>query len=578
MIAFQNSIEKQFFDQHMKNSEQAYDPAARMATIYRGKNGYHSRLSDCTVHEIHASFKYAYDLLQRDEPGDRQRAYDILYRVIPLQDMNPARDTYGIWAYYLEESLEDMNPPDWNFADFNGKVMLRMLLHCADKLTDDLKSRMADSILHACQAIIKRNMGPAYTNISVMGSYETIIAGELLHQPEIFAYGVERLRKLHAYNTAHGNFSEFNSPTYTFVVLYDLSDLMEDVQDESCHQMAQDLCNLAWETIALHFHCATGQLAGPHDRAYSFLMDESSKLAIERALDYKIRLIPDYQALLDRGIGAAYRNTLHCPEKYIPYFTGKCSERVMDQTFSPGRMAYTYMNDDFTVGSIHLEKAWNQHRNVLGYFGTVQSPIAFNLKCLHDGWDYCSALMATIQDRGRVLTAFDFLTDFGDTHVTLDMVKNATISAEDLRIRYLFGGSVQSLNVVQESDNSFLVTDQNSSIHVRIAFPYAVFGDLPVTFEITRTDDQLAIDAVLYHGVRTDLNFAQLSKAAVAAVLEISNTEISPLEVTVSESDGFLCATFHDMTVKVPLKPGKLEPTTNAVQHLRGTTPYQPAY
>ena len=578
MIDFKNPIEKAFYDQHMRKCEKSYDPVVRMTTSYRGLNGYHSKLSDCMVHDVRGSFSYAYDLLRRDEPGDRQRAYDILYRVIPLQDINPSRDTYGIWSYFLEEDLEEMDKPDWNWADFNGKELLRMLLHCSDKITDDLKRRMEDCILHACRAIIKRNVGPDYTNISIMGSYVTLVAGELLNQPEIFAYGKERLRKLHQFNMSHGNFSEFNSPTYTFVALFDLSDLILEVKDPECVKMAQELCDLAWETVAVHFHTTSGQLAGPHDRAYAFLLEDSHKLAIERALDYKIRLVNDYQALLDKGIGSAYTHELHCPEKFIPYFTEKCEERIIDQTFAPGRMAYTYMNEHYTLGSLHQEIAWNQHRNILGYFGSVESPIAFNLKCLHDGWDYCSALMSTVQEKGKILTGINFTTNQGDTHCNLDMVKDATISAEDLRIRYLFGGDVSGLQVEQTDNHSFLITDSRSSITLRVDFPYAVFSDLPVSYEITRGPDMLGLDVVLYHGPRRDLNFGVMEKAAIAAVLEISNTDIAPLCPQVSEENGYLIAKFNNMTVKVPTKPDTLASCKAAIQMFRGNTPYIPEF
>jgi hypothetical protein len=330
--------------------------------------------------------------------------------------------------------------------------------------------------------------------------------------------------------------------------------------------------------VAVHFHTTSGQLAGPHFRAYAFLLEDSHKLAIEQALDYKINLVDDYQALLDKGIGFSFTHELHCPEKFIPYFTEKCEERIIDQTFAPGRMAYTYMNEHYTLGSLHQAIAWNQHRNILGYFGSVESPIAFNLKCLHDNWDYCSATMTTIQDKGKVLTAMNFTTDQGDTHCNLDMVKNATISAEDLRIRCLFGGDVSKLSVEQTDAHSFKITDSGSGIQLRIDFPYAVFSDLPITYEITRKQDMLGLDVVLYHGPRRDLNFGVMEKAAIAAVLEISNTEISPLQSKVSEENGYLSIGFDGMTVKVPMKPDTLASCKAAIQMFRGNVPYVPEF
>lgn len=578
MITFEHPFEQQLFDLQMQKWDKAYDPEVRLVRSYRGKNGYHSRLSDCMVHEIRASFSYAYDLLRRDAPGDRQRAYDILYRDIPLQDINPSRKTYGIWQYYLEEDLEEMNPPDWNWADFNGKDQLRMLLHCGDALTDDLKMRMKDSVYHACQAIIRRNVGPDYTNISVMGSYVTLIAGEMFGWKDILDYGKQRLQKLYDYNKAAGSFREFNSPCYTFVVMYDLTALQDDVQDPDCKAMAGQLLDMAWETIAIHYHAATGQMAGPHDRAYGMMLSLANKFAIERALDYKIRLIDDYSVFNLTNIEPdPFRQKLRCPRRLIPYFTDSGREQVLDQTFAHGRMAYTYLNPAYTVGSLHLEEAWNQHRNVLGYFGTVQAPVGFNLKCLHDQWDYCSALMATVQDHGRVLTGINFMTDAGDTHCNLDMVKNASISAEDLRLRYLFEGAVGDLTVRQAGPHTFTV-ESPCGTSLTVDFAYTVFDGRPVSFELVRTETMIGIDAVLYHGPRTVLNFGAMETAAAAVTLEIRQGEPAPAAAVSAAENGSLTTVFHNLKVSVAMKPDTRQNQTAHTRLFRDGQRYAPAF
>lgn len=524
MLYLKKDFEQKMFLDSMAALDQKYDPAVRMCTSYRGKNGYHSRLSDCTVHEIRLSLEYAYLLLVRDAEGDRARSWDILYRVIPLQDMNPARNTYGIWQYYLEEDLEEMNPPDWNWADFNGKTLLRILAEYPERVPADLQARIRDSIGHACRAIIKRNVGPGYTNISIMGAYVTIFAGELLGIEEFLTYGRERLQKLYDFNMSHNNFSEFNSPTYTFVCVRDLAAFRSAVKDPQCLRLASELENLAWETIALHYHTATGQLAGPHDRAYAMLLDRGTKLSIERALDYRISLLDSHDFVPGAEM---FTLDLRCPDKFIPYFTEPSKETVLDQTFAPGRMAYTYMSEKFTLGSLHREVAWNQHRNVLGYFGTVQKPVAVCVKCLHDDWDYCSGIMATIQDKNRTLTAFGFADNGGDTHVNLDMVKNKAISAADLRIRTLFEGAVESLTAEQTGERTFLVTHENG-LKIRVSYPLAMFGDTPVTFEIVRVGNKLGIDAVLYHGEKTTLDFTAIAPTAVCVALEMDAADDTP--------------------------------------------------
>jgi hypothetical protein len=595
MLELRNDTERKLFALEVQSMDERYDAEVRMCRAWRGKNGYHSRLSECTVHPIRDAFEYAYALLNRDGEGDRARAHDLLYRVIPLQDINPARPTYGIWQYFLEEDLEEMNPPDWNWADFNGKSLLMMLAEHGDKLSDDIKARMKDSVCHACRAIIKRDVQPNYTNISVMGAYVTLYAGELFSMVDFFNYGKQRLQKLHRYNMSHGSFSEFNSPTYTFICLEDLSHLEADIKDAECKKLAHELSDLAWETVALHYHAASGQMAGPHDRAYAFLLPNSTKLSIERALDYKIRLIEDYDTFTSKSVGNTesghfignghFTIPLRCPEKYLPYFLGSVyeqgkHERIMDQTFAPGRMAYTYMSDAFTLGSLHRECAWNQHRNVLGYFGTVAEPVAFNLKCLHDGWDYCSGLMNTVQDRGRLLSTMAFATNGGDTHVCLDMVKNAKIRAKDLRVRCLFEGAVRHLDATQVGEHTFTVTDRRDGLRVTVDFPYAVFGDTPVRYEIIRGERMLGIDAVLHAGEEREIDFAAMREAIVVTAIDVASADAPVSEATVcemQESSALRC-TLGNLSSLTPTKPAPSRAVYGGMKLWRDGAEYKPAF
>ena len=577
MLYLKNEFEKELFDLAVPKAFEKYDPERRMTKVWRGANGYHSRLANCEVHDVRGSLSFAYQLLNRDAEGDRQTAYDILYRVIPLQDINPARNTYGIWSYYLEEDLELMNPPDWNWADFNAKTLLYILNEHADKLTDDLKMRVKDSIMHACRAIIKRNVGPGYTNISIMGSYVTIFAGELLNIPEILEYGKKRLATLHEYNIANGNFREFNSPTYTFVCIEELTRILQDVKDEEALHLAGELNDLAWKTIALHYHPTTGQLAGPHDRAYGALVGEGMRFEIERALNYKID-ISDKDSLKRSPPGAGlFSQNSNCPEKYVPYFTGIEGERVHDDTFAPGRQAYTYMNKAFTLGSLHREMAWNQHRNVLGYFGTVKKPVAVTIRSQKNGWDYCGSFMSTVQDKGRALTAINFTAGGYDTHCCLDAIKDGTIKAKDMRVRYVFEGAIGDLDAVQNG-NTFIITHKESGVKVKIVYSYAKFGNNDVKFELVKTDKAISVDAVLYSGEETDIKLADLEKAGVVCSIEMTDGEFSGID-TVTELEGdMMNSTFGNLKVCISENVVPFRTQYDTLYLERDGVEYKPAF
>ena len=548
MLYCKNEFEKELFELAVPRALNGYDAERRMTTVWRGANGYHSRLSNCEVHDVRGSLSFAYTLLNRDAEGDRQIAYDILYRVIPLQDINPARKTYGIWSYYLEEDLELMNPPDWNWADFNAKTLLYILNEHSDKLTDDLKMRVKDSICHACRAIIERNVGPGYTNISIMGSYVTIFAGELLNIPEFLEYGKKRLATLHEYNMSNGNFREFNSPTYTFVCIDELSRILQDVKDEESLRLAGELNDLAWKTVAIHYHPTTGQLAGPHDRAYGALVGEGTRFSIERALNYKVN-ITNHEGLKNSPPSAnVFSMNFNCPEKYVPYFLDVDGERLCDDTFAPSRQAYTYMNKAFTLGSLHREMAWNQHRNVLGYFGTVQKPVSVTIRSQKNGWDYCGSYTSTVQDKGRALTAINFTADGFDTHCCLDAIKDGTIKAKDMRVRYVFEGAIGDLDAVQDG-NTFIITHKVSGVKVKIVYSHAKFGKYDVKFELVKTDKFISADAVLYSGEETDIKLADLEKAGVVCSIEMTENELSGIETVTALDGDKMVSTFGNLKV-----------------------------
>lgn len=78
MATFQKPFEEKLYKLYMQAYDDTYDPGVRMCVTYRGKNGYHSKLSNCMVHDVRASFSGACDpaaeagcngcLSQRREP------------------------------------------------------------------------------------------------------------------------------------------------------------------------------------------------------------------------------------------------------------------------------------------------------------------------------------------------------------------------------------------------------------------------------------------------------------------------------------------------------------------------------
>lgn len=116
--------------------------------------GYHTTVASGTwVHPVLPALDDALGLLQRNARGDGPRAEKILLRVIGLQDADPASRTYGIWPWLLEEPLEKMSPPDWNWTDFCGARLAVMLADHDSSLSDALNQAMRTSLRHAALAL-----------------------------------------------------------------------------------------------------------------------------------------------------------------------------------------------------------------------------------------------------------------------------------------------------------------------------------------------------------------------------------------------------------------------------------------
>lgn len=571
-MVFIREEEKKLFEQVLEAADNRYDEDVCMLRQWRGENGYHSCLVNQTVHSTEEALHYAYELMCRGRKQDFDRAKQILHKVIPLQDQNPSSKTYGLWSYFLEETLEEMAPPDWNWADFCGKQILHILLEYRERFEDELIEQMKAALEHACRSIIRRNVGPDYTNISIMGAYVTLAAGEYLNNQEFISYGKKRLETLHRFNIEKGAYQEYNSPSYTWVVITDLASMLANIQDEESHGMIEDLNYLAWRCLAEHYHYSTKQWAGPHSRFYAMLQDDTLLMRIQRALDYQIELVPlDKLGLADSLSIGFFSVKSCCPEELLPYFTQDTPESFQNTCFIHGKIperdeiAVSYMSKDCTLGTFRRSTFWNQKRSHISYYDTPAGPVYCDLKCLHDFYDYSSGLLVTSQKKTLALTVFGFGTDGGDTHPNLDMVREGAIWAKDLRLRFEIGGAVEGIELEQE-ENDFWVKLPKQKIHIQV--PYARFGTHDVDYCITEESSHVnetgghkdigrvkCIDIILYQGERKKIDFYELEQCCGAISFEIVRAdEAVSEEAKISIEDGQLKIAQAGIAASAPVK------------------------
>ena len=562
---FSSRQQKEGFLKALNQQDKRYDPAERMIRRPFSSPGYHTTLKGGFVHPTRDSLNYAVALLDSGQADRLERAEQILRRVIALQDQDPKSRTYGIWSWFMEEPLDKMSPPDWNWADFCGAQLLQVAIDHMGRLPEDLQQRIRDSILHAGRAIKRRNVGPGYTNIAIMGAYVTLVAGEVFNDTELFEYGKARLKRFHEHTFKHGSFSEYNSPTYSIVAIKELTRLLRHVKDAESQKLLHELNRFAWRHVARHFHPPSRQWAGPHSRCYATLLRDGTLTFIQRSANGSVHFLPESETFESLD---AHRLVAQCPEELLHYFTELPEPRLEIETFARNAgdrhdvIGTTYLHPAFTLGSVNIGDLWNQRRPLLAYWKTEAGVVAMRFRCLHDDYDYSSASLFTVQDKGDILGAVVFATDRGDTHISLDRLKNATVKAGDLRLRLQFEGAIDTLRLPSKVELNQLMMMSSGPVNISLRIPHAVFSPYPVKMDTGRTGEIAYIDIILYRGEQKHINFADMNEAAVIFVLSVSNQEtlIPNRQLSIVNNQSSVVAGWSRpgqsyMSLSVPAKP-----------------------
>jgi len=564
---FPTEARRQGFLKALAEQDQRYDPAEKMLRAPFSSPGYHTTLTGGFVHRTREALKYAVALLDAGDSARLERAQRILERVIGLQDQNPGSRTYGIWPWFLEEPLEQMSPPDWNWADFCGTQLLQVALDHDSRLSVPLSQKVRESILHAGRSIKRRNVGPGYTNIALMGTYVTLVAGEHFNDKELFEYGQGRLKRFYKYCEERGSFSEYNSPTYTRVAIEEISRMNAHVKDPAAREIIDELTQFAWHHLARRFHAPTKQWAGPHSRSYATLLPSSVRAFIQRATDNEVAFVSEVQAWQSIE---AQRIPLECPEDMFEFFTVLPQTRQEVEAFiiNEGRehdiIGSTYLHEDFTLGSVNIGDLWHQRRPLVAYWNAPGGVAALRLRCLHDDYDYSSASLFTVQDGADIFGAVVFATDRGDTHISLDRIRNATIEAHDLRVRLQFEGAVSDLKLPQEVTLDEPIEFTSGPIAGEFYCPHAVFDEYPISIETGRGDEGAWVDIVLYRGLTRSFDFNEIKQAAVLFTLSLHPTRDIPTQAEPAISMGVAYGVVPGTQTKIRCRTWLWQRTNNA--------------
>lgn len=541
-----------------------WNPTERLVTAVITTPGYHTKLRDGSkAHWTREAMDYALACLQSGEPHRVQRAELILARILSLQVRGTTNTHFGIWGWFAEEPPPQMAPADWNWADFIGARIAQALIAHGHLLSEPLKADLRDALHRACLSIFRRNVGPSYTNIAVMGGVVCAAGGEALSEPLLLEYGRDRLADVVAFVHKCGGFTEYNSPTYTRVVLEETERALLLVRDPAVRASAECLRRSAWETLADHFHPATGQIAGPHSRAYADRLTPALARYFHEQAGAPTHRASEPPGIGSGAIGGALYDVvppLPCPPDIAARFRQLPSDPLevrsrFGETEHGPTVGTTWFTRNACIGSVSRGLAWVQQRPILGYWHTAADPsICLRVRVLKDGRDFASTYYWTDQRGPRLLTAASLISHSGDHHPILDRPADGIFSLSDLRLRIELTGK----GVHAEQTAPHLITlsagDWKAVVHTHPAR----FDDRDVAWSVHQSDAIVGAEAVLHTGSPRKLD-SNTTPLRLAWALEILRASQSPSNhpLTSRPQDNALVWSWNDLTTKSPTRPIK---------------------
>jgi hypothetical protein len=248
-----------------------YDPAVGL--LWNPAGSFAPVVRDASVHVLPPSAWYAFGLLERDRPGDLDRAVTVITSVLAQQYDRPGTPWHGTFARFAETPEPSAGAREWidydpNWRQFIGTTLLLVLRHHAQRLDQVLRSRIEAALDLAVRGEPDDRVDVRYTNVALMKAVLLVEFGSLTGDAGLVAEGeilaaaiVERFDRC-------GTFDEYNSPTYAGVDLLALAMWRTCAASEFLAGEGRRLEAAMWDELALFAHAGLGALAGPYDRAY----------------------------------------------------------------------------------------------------------------------------------------------------------------------------------------------------------------------------------------------------------------------------------------------------------------------
>jgi hypothetical protein len=393
----------------------------------------------------------------------------------------------------------------------------------------------------------------------------------------LMTYARKRLKAFYDCTLLNKGFIEYNSPNYFKLSLDEVLRLKEHVVNQEDHAMLDSIYHTGWSIIARHYHQPSAQWSGPHGRCYSPLLSSETYNWLYAASDGRIS--PDTPTPFSKDKSPTLNHRI--PAYLLPYFVNPVFPRMEIDTFIYGGqnielnplvsyqesdrgvkivtkeiIGKSYLTKDFVLSSANQSCLWNQRRPLIAYWGSEKKPVYMQIRFLHDLYDYASANIFCSQDSTNVLGAINFTTNGGDRHVTIDVIKNGTIKAKDLRLRFEFGGDIGSVRFMPPDVQNNSVRGKSGIINFKIDLPYAKFDDFKGSWSTGGDEKTKWIDFVIYSGPELALNFGKIKEAVIGFLLTLrADHLIDSSPVMAFKKDQYLNLSWKKLQIKAATKP-----------------------
>ena len=573
-----SEAEKKSIIKEVENTSRNYDSIVHLIKAKAFKH-YHSDLDETyTIHNVLNSFNYAVALLDSYQPGNHQRAFEVLRACLNLQDKDPKSKTFGVWPYFLEEPFATKkSPPDRNWADFCSVRILRIINNHYVLLPDDLKVAVYNALMNATKEIQNRDIKPDYTNICLMGLHVCYMTAIMFDDAALLAYSRKRLQNFYECTLLNKGFLDYNSPAYTKLALDEVWELKKNVSNKNDLNMLDSIYHIGWRVVAKHYHAATAQWAGPHGRAYPVLANAGNYNWLFTSSNGLIN--PDTKINFSKTEDHILKHRI--PNHLLSFFINPQYPRLQTDTFIRANQSFeinpmvsyqaadsvrklnikdvigkSYFTKDFVFSSVNKSSLWDQRRPILAYWGNTQKPNYLRVRFLHDMNDYAAANVFCEQDSTHLLGAINFTINGGNTHISIDAIKNGTIKANDLRLRFEFGGNVAAVSVTSLDSIKRSAIVKSDQLTFRIDIPFVKFDEFVPEFSAGADANIKWVDLIIYNGEKRDFNFEKIKDAVIGFMISLNNGNPIPVPKIKSVLNGqFLTISSRKLKVNAETKP-----------------------